>query len=120
MKSLTILVLTLLLSGCATGHYGRAGIPGQSSPVGQGMTLEQVIDQIGVPDRYIQVGDVEYLGYDGRKGWWASIVIFGLNFGHTEAGSLELRFENSKLVSQQFVGKGDSTGIWAAQAAVGE
>lgn len=120
MKSLTIVLLTLLLSGCATGHYGLAGIPGQSPPVGLGMNLEEVISQIGVPDRYIQVGDIEYLGYDGKKGWWANIVFFGLNFGHTEAGSLELRFENGKLVSQQFVGKGDSTGIWTAQAAVGE
>jgi hypothetical protein len=119
MKSLVVLALALLFSGCAMGHYGLAGIPGESVPVGSGMTLEEVVDKIGVPDRYVQEGDVEYLGYDGMKGWWAYFVIFGLNFGHTDAGSLELRFENSKLVSQQFVSKGDSTGIYTSQGAVG-
>jgi hypothetical protein len=120
MKSLTALLLALLFSGCAMGHYGLAGIPGESPHVGPGMTVEEVVDLIGVPDHYIQENNIEYLDYDGMKGWWAYLVFFGLNFGHTEAGSLELRFENSKLVSQQYVGKGESTGIWTNQNAIGE
>ncbi len=102
------------------GHYGRAGIPGEPSPVILGMTLEEAIGKIGVPDRYVQVGNAEYLRYDGMKGWWAYLLILGLNFGHTEASSLELRFENSKLVSQQFLGNGASTGIYTNQGDIQE
>ena len=120
MKSFPILLLVFLLSGCAMGKFGHAAIPGQPLMVGQGMSIEEVIAQLGVPDRHVQLGNVDYLGYDGKKGWWANFVIFGLNFGHTEAGSLELRFENNKLVSQHYADKGDSTGIYMPQSGVSE
>lgn len=120
MRIVPLVALMALLSGCAFGKYGRAGVPGQSPSFASGMPLEQVVESIGAPDRHVQVGDVDYLGYDGMKGWWVNLLVFSFNIGDTDAGSLELRFEESKLVSQQYVNKGESSGIWTIQGSIQE
>ncbi|MCE1225592.1 MAG: hypothetical protein LWW87_03785 [Geobacteraceae bacterium] len=67
MKKLVFIILCLVsLSqmGCATGEIVRSGIR-------DGMSKQQVIDELGNPDGYQRSGDYEALLYTNRliSGW---------------------------------------------------
>ena len=58
------LLISLWLSGCATGERVRAGVQ-------EGMTKQQVISELGNPDGFQRSGDYEALVYTNRliSGW---------------------------------------------------
>ena len=58
------LVMSLLLSGCATGERVRGGVQ-------EGMTKQQVISQLGNPDGFQRSSEYEALLYTNRliSGW---------------------------------------------------
>ncbi len=119
-RFLLLMCLSGCLTGCAFSRYGRVKKPGEEEVFSPGTGIEQVVSFAGAPDKYIKVGETELLSYRVEEGWWVYLVVFGLNFGHSTAGDVELSFEDGVLTSLRYEEAGGSTGIYAPQYAIAE
>ena len=79
-------IATILLSGCASVGPNGGGKPTimtnppsylQSFPLNS-MTQDQLIQDLGVPDKSIEIGDQLYLSYELGEGWGEREYIYVL------------------------------------------
>ena len=108
------LVVVFYLGGCAFGGFSRGNIHKNTPTFSIGTSQKVIVEQLGPPDKYIQLGDVEYMTYRTTKGF------FVLLFGKTRARDFEIKLVDGKYRSSRWLPAGSSIGIFAAQGAVAE
>jgi len=108
------LVLAFYLAGCAFGGFSRGKIHEITPTFSQGTSKKVIVEQLGPPDKYINLGDAEYMTYRTTKGF------FVLLFGKTTARDFEIKLVDGKYQSSRWLPAGNSIGIFAAQGAVAE
>ncbi len=111
---ITLFLLIIILTGCAFGGYARADLHKNTPPFSPGSTKEQIVEFLGPPDKYVKVGNTEYLTYKTKKGF------FVILFGRTQANDYEIKLVDEKFVSARWLPTGSSVGILAPQGSVAE
>lgn len=109
-----VLVLTVYITGCAFGGFSRGNIHDVSPTFSEGTTKQVIVEQLGPPDKYVNLGDSEYMTYRTTKGF------FVLLFGQTKARDFEIKLVDGKYQSSRWLPSGSSIGILSAQGAVAE
>jgi outer membrane protein assembly factor BamE (lipoprotein component of BamABCDE complex) len=67
IRSISILLLSLFITGCAANGHIR---PGDPTRINVGMTKEQVIKALGKPEYVSSDGKNESLSYIMERPWW--------------------------------------------------
>ena len=109
-----IVLLLLVLSGCAWGKFGKAD--GNSfdmnKPSGlKGQNKASIMSVIGNPDFVLREGKTDYWGYRNHNGWYFNVLYSALGFGKTEAKDLIVEFHGDKVETAYLIHKGSSFGI---------
>ena len=110
----TLFFVSLAIGGCAFGDYGRGPLSNTTQPFPVGASKEVILKELGLPDKQITFGEVEYLTYKTKKGW------FFLLFGITKARDYEIRLIEGKVESARWMPAGSSFGIFMPQGAVAQ
>lgn len=113
MRPVFILV-SLLLSACAFGGFGRADLEDGPPRFAPGTPKNEVIERLGPPDKQIRLDDREYLAYRAKKGYFVVV------FGRTTVNDYEITLRDGRFESARWVAVGASFGILAPQGAVAE
>ncbi len=109
-----LIFISLAVGGCAFGHYARGPLSKTTQPFPVGTGKEVVLQELGLPDKQITIGEIEYLTYKTKKGW------FFLLFGITKARDCEIRLIDGKVASVRWMPAGSSFGIVTPQGAVAQ
>ncbi len=100
LNCLLLIILGLCLNGCALGKKGSAN-PSYITinlPDGlNGQSKEQIVKRLGVPEYVLQEGELEYWGYENKRGWYLYIPVTK-GIGVSQAKKIELAFSKGKVI----------------------